>query len=314
MVLESTVYPGATEEVVGPTLAALSGLAAGRDFFLGYSPERINPGDREHTLGRITKVVAGQTPEVAERLAPDLPPGHRRPGLPRARSAHRRGGEGDRECAARHQHRLRQRGRDDLPAPRAVGPRRARGRAHQVELPGLPAGPGGRPLHRGRPLLPRPQGAGGRSSPADHPRRARGQRRDAGLRRRGARRAPAARRAHPGARPDLQGERARSAQLQGRRADPAAARRAASRSTSTTRSPTRRRRARSTACGCWTRCRRMAPTMRCSARCRTAPMPGSTARRSPACCARMACSPTSRGCGATSTCRRRCVAGRSSSS
>jgi UDP-N-acetyl-D-galactosamine dehydrogenase len=69
VVLESTVYPGATEEVVGPTLAALSGLEAGRDFFLGYSPERINPGDREHTLGRITKVVAGQTPAVAERLA-----------------------------------------------------------------------------------------------------------------------------------------------------------------------------------------------------------------------------------------------------
>jgi len=69
VVLESTVYPGATEEVVGPTLAAHSGLVAGQDFFLGYSPERINPGDREHTLGRITKVVAGQTPEVAERLA-----------------------------------------------------------------------------------------------------------------------------------------------------------------------------------------------------------------------------------------------------
>jgi UDP-N-acetyl-D-galactosamine dehydrogenase len=69
VVLESTVYPGATEEVVGPTLAGLSGLVAGRDFFLGYSPERINPGDREHTLERITKIVAGQTPAVAERLA-----------------------------------------------------------------------------------------------------------------------------------------------------------------------------------------------------------------------------------------------------
>jgi UDP-N-acetyl-D-glucosamine/UDP-N-acetyl-D-galactosamine dehydrogenase len=69
VVLESTVYPGATEEVVGPTLAGLTGLVAGQDFFLGYSPERINPGDREHTLDRITKVVAGQTPEVAERLA-----------------------------------------------------------------------------------------------------------------------------------------------------------------------------------------------------------------------------------------------------
>jgi UDP-N-acetyl-D-galactosamine dehydrogenase len=68
-VLESTVYPGVTEEVVGPALAEASGLQPGRDFFLGYSPERINPGDRQHTLERITKVVAGQTPEVAERLA-----------------------------------------------------------------------------------------------------------------------------------------------------------------------------------------------------------------------------------------------------
>ncbi len=69
VVLESTVYPGVTEEVCGPELAAASGLAAGVDFFLGYSPERINPGDREHTVDRITKVVAGQTPDVARALA-----------------------------------------------------------------------------------------------------------------------------------------------------------------------------------------------------------------------------------------------------
>jgi UDP-N-acetyl-D-galactosamine dehydrogenase len=69
VILESTVYPGATEEVVGPTLAERSGLRAGVDFFLGYSPERVNPGDRQHALERITKVVAGQTPEVAARLA-----------------------------------------------------------------------------------------------------------------------------------------------------------------------------------------------------------------------------------------------------
>jgi UDP-N-acetyl-D-galactosamine dehydrogenase len=68
VVLESTVYPGATEEVVGPTLAESSGLRAGVDFFLGYSPERINPGDRAHTLERIPKVVAGQTPAVTARL------------------------------------------------------------------------------------------------------------------------------------------------------------------------------------------------------------------------------------------------------
>ncbi|MGQ0663478.1 MAG: nucleotide sugar dehydrogenase [Pseudomonadota bacterium] len=69
VVLESTVYPGVTEDICGPELAAVSGLVCGRDFFLGYSPERINPGDLEHTVERITKVVAGQTPEVAAKLA-----------------------------------------------------------------------------------------------------------------------------------------------------------------------------------------------------------------------------------------------------
>ena len=68
VVLESTVYPGVTEEVCGPELERASGLVAGRDFFLGYSPERINPGDKQHTLERVTKVVAGQTPETAELL------------------------------------------------------------------------------------------------------------------------------------------------------------------------------------------------------------------------------------------------------
>ncbi|HSK41612.1 MAG TPA: nucleotide sugar dehydrogenase, partial [Arenibaculum sp.] len=69
VVFESTVYPGVTEDICGPALERASGLTCGRDFFLGYSPERINPGDREHTLGRIVKVVAGQTPDVTERLA-----------------------------------------------------------------------------------------------------------------------------------------------------------------------------------------------------------------------------------------------------
>jgi len=68
VVYESTVYPGVTEDYCGPILERESGLTCGSDFFLGYSPERINPGDREHTLERVTKVVAGQTPEVAERL------------------------------------------------------------------------------------------------------------------------------------------------------------------------------------------------------------------------------------------------------
>ena len=66
---ESTVYPGVTEEVCGPILAQASGLRRGEDFFLGYSPERINPGDREHTIDRITKVVAGENAAVTDRLA-----------------------------------------------------------------------------------------------------------------------------------------------------------------------------------------------------------------------------------------------------
>lgn len=68
VVFESTVYPGVTEDICGPELEKVSGLKCGVDFFLGYSPERINPGDREHTVDRITKVVAGQTPEVTELL------------------------------------------------------------------------------------------------------------------------------------------------------------------------------------------------------------------------------------------------------
>ena len=68
IVYESTVYPGVTEDIAGPELEAASGLKCGEDFFLGYSPERINPGDREHTVDKITKVVAGQTPEVTQIL------------------------------------------------------------------------------------------------------------------------------------------------------------------------------------------------------------------------------------------------------
>jgi len=66
VVYESTVYPGATEEVCVPILEQISGLALNRDFFVGYSPERINPGDKEHRLINITKVTSGSTPEAAE--------------------------------------------------------------------------------------------------------------------------------------------------------------------------------------------------------------------------------------------------------
>lgn len=69
VVYESTVYPGLTEEECVPVLEKYSSLKCGQDFWVGYSPERINPGDKEHTLATITKVVAGQTREVTDLLA-----------------------------------------------------------------------------------------------------------------------------------------------------------------------------------------------------------------------------------------------------
>jgi UDP-N-acetyl-D-galactosamine dehydrogenase len=68
VVFESTVYPGVTEDICGVELERASGLKRGVDFFLGYSPERINPGDREHTIDRIVKVVAGENDAVSDRL------------------------------------------------------------------------------------------------------------------------------------------------------------------------------------------------------------------------------------------------------
>ena len=69
VVFESTVYPGATEEVCIPVIEKHSGKVWKKDFFVGYSPERINPGDKEHSLVRITKVVAGDTPQTLELVA-----------------------------------------------------------------------------------------------------------------------------------------------------------------------------------------------------------------------------------------------------
>jgi UDP-N-acetyl-D-glucosamine/UDP-N-acetyl-D-galactosamine dehydrogenase len=69
VVFESTVYPGATEEICIPILERFSGMQWKRDFFVGYSPERINPGDKERTLTKIVKVVSGDTPETSDRVA-----------------------------------------------------------------------------------------------------------------------------------------------------------------------------------------------------------------------------------------------------
>jgi UDP-N-acetyl-D-galactosamine dehydrogenase len=69
VVFESTVYPGATEEICVPVIERHSGMKWKKDFFVGYSPERINPGDKEHSLTRITKVVSGDSAETLERVA-----------------------------------------------------------------------------------------------------------------------------------------------------------------------------------------------------------------------------------------------------
>jgi UDP-N-acetyl-D-galactosamine dehydrogenase len=69
IVYESTVYPGVTEDLCGAEIERAGGLVRGRDFRLGYSPERINPGDREHSVDKITKVIAGEDAEVVEQLA-----------------------------------------------------------------------------------------------------------------------------------------------------------------------------------------------------------------------------------------------------
>jgi len=68
VVYESTVYPGATEDICIPVLEKVSGLKFNKDFYAGYSPERINPGDKKHTVTKILKVTSGSTPEIAERV------------------------------------------------------------------------------------------------------------------------------------------------------------------------------------------------------------------------------------------------------
>jgi UDP-N-acetyl-D-galactosamine dehydrogenase len=69
VVLESTVYPGVTEDIVKPILEKSSGMKCGVDFKIGYSPERINPGDETHSIGNITKIVSGMDEETTEVLS-----------------------------------------------------------------------------------------------------------------------------------------------------------------------------------------------------------------------------------------------------
>ena len=155
VVYESTVYPGVTEEICGPILERESGLRAGKDFKLGYSPERINPGDKEHTLERITKVVSGQDAADARarrrRLRPDRRPAgvHRAPSIKVAEAAKViENTQRDLNIALMNElalifDRLGIRTADVLAAAR-------------TKWNFLPFTPGlvGRPLHRRRPVLP----------------------------------------------------------------------------------------------------------------------------------------------------------------
>jgi UDP-N-acetyl-D-galactosamine dehydrogenase len=68
VIYESTVYPGATEDICIPVLEKVSGFTFNKDFYAGYSPERINPGDKKHTVTKILKVTSGSTPEIAEKI------------------------------------------------------------------------------------------------------------------------------------------------------------------------------------------------------------------------------------------------------
>ncbi len=135
VIYESTVYPGATEEDCVPLLEEISGLRFNEDFFVGYSPERINPGDKEHRFETIVKVTSGSTPEAAEfvdALYNTVVDGRH---APRAVHQGRRGRQGHREHPARRQHRPRQRAGARLRPSGHRHARRARGRGHEVELP-----------------------------------------------------------------------------------------------------------------------------------------------------------------------------------
>src|SRR5262249_61381458 len=103
VVYESTVYPGATEEDCVPILEQASGLVAGRDFTVGYSPERINPGDKAHRFETIKKVVAGQDARTLDIVAAGFRSGVKA-GLDKAPSIQGAGGgQGDQEERRRPQ-------------------------------------------------------------------------------------------------------------------------------------------------------------------------------------------------------------------
>ena len=140
VVYESTVFPGATEEVCVPELEKASGLSFNRDFYAGYSPERINPGDKTHRLPSIVKVTSGSTPEAADLVDAVYAQSHHRRHASRQLDPCRRGRQGHREHPARREYRADQRARHAVQAVGPGDPRGARGRRHQMELPAFRPG------------------------------------------------------------------------------------------------------------------------------------------------------------------------------
>ena len=105
VVYESTVYPGATEEICVPIIERVSGLTLNEGFFAGYSPERINPADPHHRLPDVLKIVSGSTPAAAD-LIDNVYRRIVKPGIHRASSIRvAEAAEGHRECSTRREHR-----------------------------------------------------------------------------------------------------------------------------------------------------------------------------------------------------------------
>jgi hypothetical protein len=219
IVYESTVYPGVTEGICGPEIERISGLERGRDFRLGYSPERINPGDRQHTIDRITKVIAGEDSEVLEQLA-GIYGAITEGGVFRAASIKAAEGAKAIENAQRDINIAFMNEVAQMLPDRRVRLGRARRRADEVELSALRARACRRPLHRRRSILSKPPRAATRPPPRGNPRWPRDQRRHGRVDCRYVARAARQGRVRARAWPHVQGECAGPAQQPQLRPDP----------------------------------------------------------------------------------------------
>ena len=160
VIYESTVYPGVTEEICVPILEQESGLAFNKDFYAGYSPERINPGDKKHTVTKILKVTSGSTPEIAQKIdalyASVITAGtHLAPSIKVAEAA---------KVIENSQRDINIAFVNELSKIFRVGSCR-----NQMELYKIHPGTCGRSLYWGRPLLSGTKSTGRRLQPRDHP-------------------------------------------------------------------------------------------------------------------------------------------------